>query len=169
MHLFAFLNRKMGEQRDPSTFLHPENHDLQSPSKSIRDQSITSPFTQRARKTLSIRKMSEKTSWLVRSFSTTKFHIPFLLMFTYLALTVIPSITRSIRYLLGYKSHPYEWTFFYLCSVRLSYTVDGVIYVFLQRRVRRWLWNKLTACCVRRDGGNGNGSFTSTRSAMFYR
>ena len=82
------------------------------------------------------------TSWIGRVFKTTNFHIPFLLISTYLVLTVIPSITRSFLYLLGYRV-PYEWTFFYLCSVRVSYTVDGIIYVFLQRRVRRLLWLKI--------------------------
>ena len=79
-----------------------------------------------------------RTSCVFRAFQTSNFYVPFLLIFTYLVLTVVPSITRSFRYLLGYKI-PFAWTFFYLCSIRVSYTVNGVIYVFLQRRVRRLL------------------------------
>ena len=102
------------------------------------------------------------TSWVVRTFRTSNFSIPFLLILTYLVLTVIPSITRSFCSLLGYDI-PYEWTFFYLCSVRISYTVDGIIYVFLQQRVRRLLWRKMN--CTGRQTNKSSFVQSMHRSA----
>ena len=87
--------------------------------------------------------LSNYASWVRLTFKSSKFHIPFLLILTYLIMTVVPSVARSLHFLLGHRLS-YEWTFFYLCSVRLSYTVDGVIYVLLQRRVRRLLWSVVT-------------------------
>ena len=156
--------RKVGEQRDPATFLSFEDTD--SLRQNIQEQQDS---TRRSSQRSSLRRISiaavEQTSWVVRSFSTTKFYIPLLLIFTYLVLTVIPSITRSFRYLLGYQV-PYEWNFFYLCSVRLSYTVDGIIYVFCQKKVRRLLWRFVV--CRERDDHGRTGSTNSSRTAMLY-
>ena len=55
--------------------------------------------------------------WLRKTFECSKFHIAFLLILSYLVLTVVPSVARSLHFLLGHRL-AYEWTFFYLCSVR---------------------------------------------------
>ena len=166
--------RKMGEQQNPfltSDHLSSLRQNLPENHPSLGQNLAANVSTSRIIRYFSLRKIftavAERTSWLLRSFSTTKFYIPFLLIFTYLILTVVPSVTRSFRYLLGYQVR-YEWTFFYLCSVRLSYTVDGVIYVFLQKRVRILLWKKMV--CGRDEDGRGRGgSLSSSRSAMMYR
>ena len=80
---------------------------------------------------------------LLQIFINSRFFISLVLISTYLILTVIPSLTRTIHYLAGYKV-PYSLTFSYLISTRLSYTVDGCIYTFLQKSVRDILLAKIS-------------------------
>ena len=79
---------------------------------------------------------------LLKIFINSRFFISGLLVSSYLILTVIPSLTRSIHYIAGYKV-PYSLTLFYLISTRLSYTVDGIIYTFLQKSIRDLLMKTL--------------------------
>lgn len=74
-------------------------------------------------------------------FTKSRFFISALLVLTYLVLTVIPSLTRAVYLIGGYKV-PYPLTFAYLVSTRVSYTVDGVIYTFLQKCIRELLREK---------------------------
>ena len=82
-----------------------------------------------------------------------------------MALTVIPNIVRSVRYVLAYEV-PYELNFFYYWSVRASYTIDGVIYVFLQQRVRRLLWDILRGARRSQRCGGGTKGGKDSRSPL---
>ena len=59
-------------------------------------------------------------------------------------LTVVPSLTRASLYIAEVK-FPYAITFWYLLSVRISYTVDGVLYVLMQKKVRILFWKKVSS------------------------
>ena len=70
--------------------------------KSSSQRKSTRRVSFRKRGPSALRKIStirNYTSWVGRTFRTSNFHIPFLLIFTYLVLTVVPSITRSFMYL----------------------------------------------------------------------
>ena len=67
-----------------------------------------------------------------------KFTLCALLVVTYVLLTVLPSLTRAGLYMAEVK-FPYAITFWYLISIRISYTVDGVLYVLLQKKVKTWI------------------------------
>ena len=81
-----------------------------------------------------------------------RFTLCALLVTTYVLLTVLPSLTRAGLYMAEVK-FPYAITFWYLISIRISYTVDGVLYVLMQKKVKRWLSRKLCCCCY---GCHGN-------------
>jgi amino acid transporter len=81
-----------------------------------------------------------------------RFTLCALLATTYVLLTVLPSLTRAGLYMAEVK-FPYAITFWYLISIRISYTVDGVLYVLMQKKVKRWLSRKLCCCCY---GCHGN-------------
>ena len=73
-----------------------------------------------------------------------RFTLCVLLVTTYVVLTVLPSLTRAGLYISG-VDFPYAITYWYLISIRVSYTVDGVLYVFMQKKVRRLFWKKVSS------------------------
>ena len=73
-----------------------------------------------------------------------RFTLCILLVITYVVLTVLPSLTRAGLYIRG-TQFPYAITYWYLISIRISYTVDGVLYVFIQKKVQRVFWNKVSS------------------------
>ena len=75
---------------------------------------------------------------LITFFVKSRFSVSLALVFSYLVLTVIPSLTRSMYYITG-GSPPYPLTFFYLVATRASYTVDGLVYTLLQKENRTLL------------------------------
>ena len=66
------------------------------------------------------------------------------LVSSYVVLTVVPSLTRASLYIAEVK-FPYAITFWYLLSIRISYTVDGVLYVLMQKKVRILFWKKVSS------------------------
>lgn len=75
-------------------------------------------------------------------FVKSRFFISLVLGGAYLVLTVVPSLTRSIRYIAEFDV-PYSVTFWYLVSTRVSFTADGVIYIFLKKDIRKFLRRSL--------------------------
>ena len=73
-----------------------------------------------------------------------RFTLCILLVTTYVVLTVLPTLTRAGLYMTG-TQFPYAITYWYLVSIRISYTVDGVLYVFMQKNVQRLLWKKVSS------------------------
>ena len=104
----------------------------------IMFMSYARPKRSRRRKGILTRQSS-----LFKNFITSRFTISLWLVSNYLLLTVIPSLTRSFYYISGAKV-PYALTFCYLISTRLSYTIDGIIYTFIPKRNRSFLWKKLS-------------------------
>ena len=95
------------------------------------------------------RRMSLSQAAISHRPSTTQQHRPrftlcTFLVITYVSLTLLPSLTRAGMYMAEVKV-PYAITYWYLISIRISYTVDGVLYVFMQKKARELLWNNLTS------------------------
>ena len=85
--------------------------------------------------------MRRKSFTLFNLFIRSKFLVSVVLILTYLILTVIPTLVRTVFYLAGYRL-PYSFSFWYFVSTRISDTLDGIIYTFLQKRVRHLLKQK---------------------------
>ena len=102
-----------------------------------------------------------------KAFRRSKFFIPVVIVTSSLCLVVLPSLARKSHFILGYKT-PYELTFFYLVALRLSYTVDGIIYSLLQRPVRNLLWNIIRnrSCNTMRMSRSTNNTKNSTMEMM---
>ena len=97
---------------------------------------------QSKRRTTRRRNSREETITLFTFFVNSKFTTSLVLVATYLLLTVIPSVTRSVYYIVGARP-PYSLTFCYLITTRLSYTVDGMLYTFLPKGNRMFLRRRL--------------------------
>lgn len=88
-------------------------------------------------------------------FVNSRFILPVILIGGYLVLTVVPCLIRAFYYCL----FPTSLTtmtylnYYYVLSTRLSFTVDGVIYIFVQKDVRHLLYRKL--CFGRLQNRNG--------------
>ena len=89
--------------------------------------------------------VKRKSFTLFNLFIRSKFFTSIVLVLTYLVLTVIPSLVRTMFYLTGCKPH-YAFSFWYYVSMRVSYTVDGIIYTFLQKKVIHLVKQRCRVC-----------------------
>ena len=90
-------------------------------------------------------------TWLLRRITDATLAIPIMLTWTYLVLNLGPSLSRFALSMMGLDV-PYILTFGQLLSARISPTVQGFLYTFLQKPVRELLCKKLS--CHRKNGGH---------------
>ena len=70
-------------------------------------------------------------------FKSSKFSISILLVSSYLILMVLPSLTRTIYFLVNGNGHEFDFLqYYFLISSHISITTDALIYIFLQKHVR---------------------------------
>ena len=85
----------------------------------------------------------------MKIFLKSNFFIPVTVISTYVLLTVVPSVGYTV-YWASDSALSSAWTNFYQyhqISIRISHTIDALLYIFLQKKVRRLLYKKLTFQC----------------------
>ena len=91
--------------------------------------------------------MTQTTTWTL--FKNSKFFISVILITTYLIFTVVPYLTRATYKLLNPDLRPsseklslfQQLNYYAIFSSRISQIVDAAIYIFLQKKVRKMLYN----------------------------
>lgn len=96
---------------------------------------------------------SEENNSILSVFVKSKFFLSVILIASYLVLTVLPCLVRSLWYISFPGTMTYAMTAYYLFSTRLSHTADAFIYTFMQKRVRELLWKKMKCSCFRFNNG----------------
>ena len=95
-------------------------------------------------------------------FAKSQFFISVLLIGSFLMFAVIPRLMRTIWYYHFKKHLTYDAIKqFYMISSRISFTVDGVIYIFLQKPIRNLLCRKLRRVFCNNGNQIRSGSSTN--------
>ena len=100
-----------------------------------------------------------------RIYVESRFFIAVILIASYLILTVLPSVVKTVWTIVSEGNTPMWFVSICLISTRLSHSFDAVVYIFLQKKVRN-VW-KRRLCCNLYDHGwlivryDDNGSSAS--------
>lgn len=105
---------------------------------------------------------------LLKIFRKSRFFISVILIGSYMLLTVMPGLIRSMIILLKANENIRTYvSMYYLISSRISHSVDGAIYIFLQSDVRKLLYKKV-ACKKRfNDSEISRGIESNLRNGTF--
>lgn len=91
-------------------------------------------------------------------FHNSKFYVSVLLIFSFLIFTIIPNLIQ-VGYTINNEDPSNGFGMYAIISLNLSYTVDGIIFIFLQERVRKLLKEKF---CGHKHQGVSSSSATKT-------
>lgn len=89
-----------------------------------------------------IRRISSSASGtsILSIFKQSRFSIIAILITSYIVLTIVPSVFRIVIWVFyPLSTIKYTVEIYYLFSTRLSSTVDGIVYIFLQKTIRQLL------------------------------
>ena len=92
-----------------------------------------------------LRKNSTSSFSVVKVFMKSKFVVPVTVISTYILLAAGPGVAKTvISTSIGMFSSGWEYFFiYYSISTRISHTIDALLYIFLQKKVRNLLYKNL--------------------------
>lgn len=81
---------------------------------------------------------------LFQLFVHSRFYVSVVIIACFLILTVLPEMIHSIHlFVYPFKVDYVVFFRYYAASITLSYTIDGIVYIYLQKPVRKLFWRTL--------------------------